>query len=78
MDDLDAKTTSPWLGHLGIIPPEYNYIVRMISWFFITLALAPIIPLLVLILYDLLLWIWRLCMTRPEPSRAPGLRPHQN
>lgn len=59
---------------LNILPVSVHYIVRMISWFFITLALAFTLPILGLIVYDFVLWIWRLCSTR-----TPGaLQPDQN
>ncbi|KAL2015933.1 hypothetical protein VTK56DRAFT_4523 [Thermocarpiscus australiensis] len=49
-----------WFTELSIVPAEYHYILRMISWFFITLALTPIVPIALLVIYDVLLWLWRL------------------
>ncbi|KAL2146758.1 hypothetical protein VTI28DRAFT_2593 [Corynascus sepedonium] len=49
-----------WLTELRIIPQEYQYITSVISSFFITLALAPIIPIILLFVYDVILWFWRL------------------
>ncbi|KAH8903053.1 hypothetical protein BR93DRAFT_981658 [Coniochaeta sp. PMI_546] len=56
---------------LNILPVNVHYIVRMISWFFITLALAFTLPILGLIVYDFFLWIWRLCSTRTPTALRP-------
>ncbi|OIW25298.1 hypothetical protein CONLIGDRAFT_685156 [Coniochaeta ligniaria NRRL 30616] len=56
---------------LNILPVNVHYIIRMISWFFITLALAFTVPILGLIVYDFFLWIWRLCSTRTPVALQP-------
>lgn len=58
------------LSELRIVASEYYFIVRIISGFFITLALALILPVLGLVVYDIILWIWRLCSSRPSPVGA--------
>ncbi|KAK4154340.1 hypothetical protein C8A00DRAFT_32855 [Chaetomidium leptoderma] len=60
MTDSAANGWYVWLTELSIIPREYHYITRMISSFFITLALTPIVPIIVLVIYDVILWFWRL------------------
>jgi len=49
-----------WLTELSLLPQEYQYIIRVISGFFITLALTPIVPIAGLVIYDFALWVWRL------------------
>ncbi|KAK3381377.1 hypothetical protein B0H63DRAFT_524105 [Podospora didyma] len=49
-----------WFTELSIVPTEYHYILRMISWFFITLSLAILTPFIMLVIYDFTLWLWRL------------------
>ncbi|KAK0743254.1 hypothetical protein B0T18DRAFT_414832 [Schizothecium vesticola] len=50
-----------WITQGSIIPPEYAYVFRLISAFFTTLALIPIAPIICLVIYDICLWVWRLC-----------------
>jgi len=49
-----------WFTELELLPAQYSNALRMITWFFKTLALAPIIPIILLMIYDLTLWLWRL------------------
>ncbi|KAG7286106.1 hypothetical protein NEMBOFW57_008409 [Staphylotrichum longicolle] len=62
MADYASETVGwyVWLSELSILPQEYQYIMRVISSFFITLALTPIVPIIALVIYDLILWLWRL------------------
>ncbi|KAK1771837.1 hypothetical protein QBC33DRAFT_554999 [Phialemonium atrogriseum] len=62
------------LTELTIVPGEYYYIVRMISFFFITLAIALILPVLALVVYDFALWIWRLASSKPTPVTPASTR----
>ncbi|KAK3303465.1 uncharacterized protein B0T15DRAFT_275941 [Chaetomium strumarium] len=48
-----------WITELSVIPSEYRYVIRMISSFFITLGLLPIVPIALLVIYDVVLWLWR-------------------
>lgn len=60
-----------WFTELRFVPAEYHYIFRMISWFFVTLALAPIIPIVLLVIYDFSLWMWRLAVaSNTKPPNA--------
>ncbi|KAK4234402.1 hypothetical protein C8A03DRAFT_37817 [Achaetomium macrosporum] len=76
-----------WLTKLSIIPSEYQYVIRMISSFFITLSLLPIVPIALLVIYDVCLWLWRLAAAsrhaqsimhtdeiyaKPQPPSADG------
>ncbi|KAK3349330.1 hypothetical protein B0T25DRAFT_239600 [Lasiosphaeria hispida] len=54
-----------WFTELSIVPDEYRYVLRLISWFFITLALTPIVPIILLVIYDFALW---LCQHRPKTA----------
>ncbi|KAB5566807.1 hypothetical protein GE09DRAFT_1219063 [Coniochaeta sp. 2T2.1] len=56
---------------LSILPFNLHYIIRMISWFFITLALAFTLPIVGLIIYDFFLWIWRLLSTQTPTALQP-------
>ncbi|KAH6843074.1 hypothetical protein B0I37DRAFT_210982 [Chaetomium sp. MPI-CAGE-AT-0009] len=62
-----------WLTELSIIPEEYRYIISIISSFFITLALAPIIPIIALVIYDLILWFWRLAIANWRARFTPRI-----
>ncbi|KAL2119582.1 hypothetical protein VTJ04DRAFT_6543 [Mycothermus thermophilus] len=52
------STFDSWYNWL--FPDESHYILRLISSFFITLALAPIIPIVLMFFYDVGLWLWRI------------------
>ncbi|PSR78648.1 hypothetical protein BD289DRAFT_485944 [Coniella lustricola] len=58
---------------LLIVSDSYSWIVRVISWFFITLALSFWTPIAVLIAFDFVLWIYRLVVptaaTNPQSRR---------
>ncbi|KAJ9137177.1 hypothetical protein NKR19_g8318 [Coniochaeta hoffmannii] len=69
-DMADETSWYSMIVELNILPFNLHHIIRMISWFFITLALAFTLPIAGLILYDFVLWIWRLLSTR-----TPALRP---
>jgi hypothetical protein len=62
-----------WLTELSIIPQEYRYIISIISSFFITLALTPIIPIVALVIYDLVLWFWRLAIANWRARFTPRI-----
>ncbi|KAK3941608.1 hypothetical protein QBC46DRAFT_382051 [Diplogelasinospora grovesii] len=67
-----TEDATAWYTHiteLSIVPHEYHYILRMVSWFFITLALAPVLPIIILIIYDFVLWLWRLSAYEMVSSR---------
>ncbi|KAK3384475.1 hypothetical protein B0T24DRAFT_674227 [Lasiosphaeria ovina] len=64
-----------WFTELSIVPPEYRYILRIISGFFITLALAPIIPVILLVIYDFSLWLWRLYGASHGMARRDDQKP---
>ncbi|KAJ9151308.1 hypothetical protein NKR23_g3284 [Pleurostoma richardsiae] len=57
---------------LSLVPDEYASVVRLISWFFLTLGLATGIPIASLIVFDFFLWIYRL--NRPKPPRKSQRR----
>jgi hypothetical protein len=63
-----------WITELSLIPQEYQYIIRVISSFFITLALAPILPVVVLVFVDLILWFWRLAVASWRAGVAPDIQ----
>ncbi|KAK4043154.1 hypothetical protein C8A01DRAFT_32796 [Parachaetomium inaequale] len=75
MTDYATETASwyVWLTELSIIPQEYRYIINLISSFFITLALTPIVPIAVLVIYDLMLWFWRLAVANWRARSAPRI-----
>ncbi|SPQ23175.1 ef3ae08d-3632-41e3-b67d-2e8b74b4fa19 [Thermothielavioides terrestris] len=62
MADYASEVASwfTWLSELSIVPSEYQYIIRIISAFFVTLGLVPIVPIALLVIYDVGLWLWRL------------------
>ncbi|KAK4134812.1 hypothetical protein BT67DRAFT_281836 [Trichocladium antarcticum] len=65
---LDTASWYLWLSEPSIIPPEQFGVLRGISWFFITLALTPIVPIILLVIYDFSLWAWRLAVAKPGPG----------
>ncbi|KAH6618090.1 hypothetical protein B0J18DRAFT_270929 [Chaetomium sp. MPI-SDFR-AT-0129] len=83
-----------WILELRIVHPEYQYIIKAISTFFITLALIPIAPIIALVIYDVILWFWRLAIasfatwrarrtqraagSRTEPQRPPEADAHDS
>ncbi|KAK5652730.1 hypothetical protein OQA88_9583 [Cercophora sp. LCS_1] len=84
MEDVaDPTSWYRWFTQLSIIAPEYHYILRMISWFFITLALIPIVPIMGLVIYDLTLWLCRLVgasytESRQRETDAKRVSAHRN
>ncbi|KAK3333857.1 hypothetical protein B0T19DRAFT_139143 [Cercophora scortea] len=58
-----------WITEHSIVPPEYRYIIRMISWFNITIGLMFMSPVIGIIIYDIILWLWRLFAARNKPHR---------
>ncbi|KAH6640509.1 hypothetical protein F5144DRAFT_97980 [Chaetomium tenue] len=62
-----------WLNELSIIPQEYRYIISTISSLFIILALTPIIPIVALVIYDLILWFWRLAVANWRARAGPRI-----
>ncbi|KAK3692482.1 hypothetical protein B0T22DRAFT_435753 [Podospora appendiculata] len=58
-----------WITEHSIVPPEYRYIIRMISWFNITLGLMFMSPVIAIIIYDITLWLYRLFAARNGPHR---------
>jgi len=66
-----------WITEQTTVPPEYAYVLRLISAFFTTLAFIPIAPIICLVIYDICLWVWRLCAaavtgwieSRRQPTR---------
>ncbi|KAK1832439.1 hypothetical protein QBC39DRAFT_70662 [Podospora conica] len=66
-----------WITQGSLVPPEYAYILRLISAFFTTLAIIPIAPIICLVIYDICLWVWRFCAagingwieSRRQPTR---------
>jgi nitrate reductase NapE component len=75
MTDYASEPTSwyLWLTELSIIPQEYRYIISIISSLFLTLALTPIVPIVVLVIYDLMLWFWRLAVANWRARFAPRI-----
>ncbi|KAK1759504.1 hypothetical protein QBC47DRAFT_108950 [Echria macrotheca] len=79
----DEATTGwyTWLTQLELsfIPAKYQYIVRFISAFFITLSLVPIVPVVSLVVYDFGLWMFRLVRAKfTESTRTPQAQPGRN
>ncbi|KAL2174490.1 uncharacterized protein P884DRAFT_68240 [Thermothelomyces heterothallicus CBS 202.75] len=83
-----AASWYAWLNELRLVPQEYQYIISVISGFFITLAMIPIAPILLLVIYDIILWFWRLAganwrlgrarrtrAANTEPTRPPMITP---
>lgn len=89
-ESADAAATAWYakLTQIRVVPSQYRYITRIVSWFFvgyvpaanpefsfadcdckITLALLPILPIILLVTYDFLLWLWRLNGARTEALR---------
>ncbi|KAK3902554.1 hypothetical protein C8A05DRAFT_15391 [Staphylotrichum tortipilum] len=70
-----ASDTAGWIGWLAELcsnPHEYHFIIRVMCSFFITLALAPIVPIAGLIVYDLTLWFWRLAAANWRARGTPA------
>ncbi|ROV88526.1 hypothetical protein VSDG_09341 [Cytospora chrysosperma] len=44
----------------NVVTNSTSWIVQLISWFFITLALSFFLPLAGLVLFDFCLWLWRM------------------
>jgi len=117
MASSGAAAMSGWYTSfttLSFVPPEYHYILRMVSWFFVraatpflhvtralyivrdrwkkytfltsasappplspqmTLAIIPLAPLILLLLYDLVLYIWRLYLVRGRVMPGRPVKP---
>ncbi|KAL1846178.1 hypothetical protein VTK73DRAFT_344 [Phialemonium thermophilum] len=72
----DLADSSAWyskLAELHIIPRRYDYFVRLVSGFFITLACAAILPVVGLVVYDIVLYLCRHVSSSLRPARAPPL-----
>ncbi|KAL2161992.1 hypothetical protein VTH06DRAFT_7777 [Thermothelomyces fergusii] len=75
-----ATSWYAWLSEARLVPQEYQYIISVISTFFITLAIIPITPIVFLFIYDIILWFWRLaaahwCLRREQRTPAAGTQP---
>ncbi|KAL1840027.1 hypothetical protein VTJ49DRAFT_898 [Mycothermus thermophilus] len=75
MADVDFESTGwySWLVNLGILPGESHYIIRFISSFFISLAIAPIIPVVLMFIYDVSLWLWRITTAQLRRRHAQAV-----
>ncbi|KAK4190746.1 hypothetical protein QBC35DRAFT_53526 [Podospora australis] len=58
-DGVETAGWYQWCLDL-FVPRQYQFICHLITGFFMVLGLALIGPLILLVIYDLLLWAWRL------------------
>ncbi|KAL2266240.1 hypothetical protein VTJ83DRAFT_5592 [Remersonia thermophila] len=80
VDSSSATTWYSWLVNLGILPGESHYIIRFISSFFISLAVIPIVPVVLMFIYDVSLWLWRITAAQlrrrhARVAAAPHVQP---
>lgn len=65
LEDL-AIVLQSRMSEIFMISASYTWVVKIISWFFITLSLSVWMPIAFLITLDFFLWVWRLA----SPARA--------
>ncbi|KAL3298651.1 hypothetical protein RB213_007027 [Colletotrichum asianum] len=60
----------------SLLAPDYPSLVRYISGAFIALGLFFVVPIVLLIGFDFVIWVYRICWCRPwQESRNGQLRP---
>ncbi|KAL2262728.1 hypothetical protein VTK26DRAFT_266 [Humicola hyalothermophila] len=62
----DVQSWYEWLADLTLIPAKYDHILRVITSSFRALAFVPIAPVVLLLIYDFSLWLWRHAVARPR------------
>ncbi|ROV96618.1 hypothetical protein VPNG_09005 [Cytospora leucostoma] len=56
----------------NVVSNSTSWVVQLISWFFITLALSLFLPLAGLVIFDFFLWLWRLARPpTPTTTKTP-------
>ncbi|KAK4111308.1 hypothetical protein N656DRAFT_799165 [Canariomyces notabilis] len=59
-DGIDAASWYAWFTEPSFVPSAYHYILRGTFWFFMTISLLLLSPILLLLVIDLVLYFWRL------------------
>ncbi|KAJ4393302.1 hypothetical protein N0V93_002510 [Gnomoniopsis smithogilvyi] len=79
MDSLHeiAALLQSRLSDLLAVSDAYSWVVTIISWFFITLALSMGLPIAFLIVFDFFLWIYRLIFPIPA-NISRGRQRHES
>ncbi|KAK1782191.1 hypothetical protein QBC45DRAFT_7242 [Copromyces sp. CBS 386.78] len=69
MSESDLASWYSWITGASLLPAEWSYGMEVVSGVFKTLALAPILPIIALVVYDFTLWMWRLLVIGRNPQR---------
>ncbi|KAK3402090.1 hypothetical protein B0T20DRAFT_130848 [Sordaria brevicollis] len=71
MSESDFPSWYSWITGASLLPAEWSHFMEVLTGVFKTLALAPILPIIALVVYDFVLWMYRLLVIGRNPQREP-------
>lgn len=69
MAESDFQSWYSWTTGASLLPAEWSHFMEILTGVFKTLALAPILPIIALVVYDFALWMYRLLVIGRNPQR---------